>query len=162
MAAFLDNCAIWFENNKLNIVAIFQFLQTSGLLALIVFFVKDFIKVKLDKKKTDENEANIIEIQKSTTELKDEQDVIIYKLNALAEAFTLVYGNLKNEETRMLVQNKLATAKNYTSEQKAKIVEQLETLQKTTEEVLKSSAEKVAEVLNSAKQTTEVITNIER
>lgn len=162
MSTFIDNIGLWISEHKIDIVAVFQILQSSGLITLIVIFIKDLIKAKIQNNTVAENNEAIQTVATEVSTMQTEQDVIVYKINALVEALSLVYSNLRNEETRQLVQNKLALAKSYTSEQKAKIVEQLENLQKTTEEVLKNSVEKVNEVLNSAKQTTEVITNIER
>lgn len=152
---FLDNIAVWFEQNKLTIITVFTFLQTSGIGAMLVAWFKNRHTNKITN-----DSFNKVNTELDT--VKQENEVLMYKLNCMLEVFSLVYTNIKNEDTRRIVQNKLADAKNYATEQKTKIVEQLTELKNTANNILNDNVAALNDAIDKAKIIASVDDTIER
>lgn len=152
---FLDNIAVWFEQNKLTIITVFTFLQTSGIGAMLVAWFKNRHTNNITK-----DSFNQVNTELDT--VKQENEVLMYKLNCMLEVFSLVYTNIKNEDTRRIVQNKLADAKNYAIEQKTKIVEQLTELKNTANNILNDNVAALNDAIDKAKIIASVDDTIER
>lgn len=152
---FLDNIAVWFEQNKLTIITVFTFLQTSGIGAMLVAWFKNRHTNKITK-------DSFNQVNSELDTVKQENEVLMYKLNCMLEVFSLVYTNIKNEDTRRIVQNKLADAKNYATEQKTKIVEQLTELKNTANNILNDNVAALNDAIDKAKIIASVDDTIER
>lgn len=155
---FFNNCAQWINDHQIEIITVLQVIQASGLVGVVVSFIKGCLINKAAKKDNEEINKKLDDMQTKLTEaaqpvemLQEQIAVISYKVNTMLDVQALVYSTIKNEETRNIVQTKIATAKNYTIKAAADIASELEKVQQKTEELLKENAETVRSTIKQVK-----------
>lgn len=77
-------------------------------------------------------------------------DTVITKVNAMLDVQSLVYQTIRDDSTRTAVQNILTNAKYAATEQRAKLIEQLNELKANVAEQAKQSQAQVEAAVNSA------------
>jgi hypothetical protein len=155
---FFNNCAQWINDHQIEIITVLQVIQASGLVGVVVSFIKGCLINKAAKKDNEEINKKLDDMQTKLTEaaqpvemLQEQIAVISYKVNTMLDVQALVYSTIKNEETRNIVQTKIAAAKNYTIKAAADIASELEKVQQKTEELLKENAETVRSTIKQVK-----------
>lgn len=155
---FFNNCAQWINDHQIEIITVLQVIQASGLVGVVVSFIKGCLINKAAKKDNEEINKKLDNMQTKLTEasqpvemLQEQIAVISYKVNTMLDVQALVYSTIKNEETRNIVQTKIAAAKNYTIKAAADIASELEKVQQKTEELLKENAETVRSTIKQVK-----------
>lgn len=155
---FFNNCAQWINDHQIEIITVLQVIQASGLVGVVVSFIKGCLINKAAKKDNEEINKKLDNMQTKLTEaaqpvemLQEQIAVISYKVNTMLDVQALVYSTIKNEETRNIVQTKIAAAKNYTIKAAVDIASELEKVQQKTEELLKENAETVRSTIKQVK-----------
>lgn len=155
---FFNNCAQWINDHQIEIITVLQVIQASGLVGVVVSFIKGCLINKAAKKDNEEINKKLDDMQTKLTEaaqpvemLQEQIAVISYKVNTMLDVQALVYSTIKNEETRNIVQTKIAAAKNYTIKAASDIASELEKVQQKTEELLKENAETVRSTIKQVK-----------
>ena len=155
---FFNNCAQWINDHQIEIITVLQVIQASGLVGVVVSFIKGCLINKAAKKDNEEINKKLDNMQTKLTEaaqpvemLQEQIAVISYKVNTMLDVQALVYSTIKNEETRNIVQTNIAAAKNYTIKAAADIASELEKVQQKTEELLKENAETVRSTIKQVK-----------
>lgn len=155
---FFNNIGQWINEHQIEIITVLQIVQASGLVGVVVSFIKGCLLNKAAKKDNEEINAKLDAMQEKLNEaaqpvemLQEQVAVLAYKLNAMLDVQALVYSTIKNEETRNIVQTKIAAAKTYTLKSAADIASELEKVQQKTEELLKENAETVRTTIKQVK-----------
>lgn len=155
---FFNNIGQWINDNQIEIVTVLQVIQASGLVGVIVSFIKGCLLNKAAKKSSDEINIRLDTMDKKLKEaaqpvemLQEQITVLAYKLNTMLDVQALVYSTIKNEETRNIVQTKIAAAKMYTVKSAEEIANELEKVQQKTEDLLKENAETVRNTIKQVK-----------
>lgn len=173
---WFNNIGKWFQENCNSFLMWLQTFDIVGLIAMIVMVIKQAIatksntgNVKLLTKALKENETvttSLVRLKTENEELQtlvktqdkkvndvvDAADKILVKVNAMLDVFSLVYQTIKNEDTRVAVNNILMNARyNETATRKA-LMEKVEEMQQTVEQLMQDTSEKVNDVVNQSKQ----------
>lgn len=167
MREFFYSIWIWLVENMDAILLWLSAFATSGAGVNLLVFLKT-------AKTTKENTNSTKELKESITEVKSLQgqvgdltekneameakltescnitDILLTKINAILEVQSLVYTTIKDEKTRIAVNNILTNAKYAITEQRAKLLEQLEALKEQVKLSNIENQEKVAKAVEKA------------
>lgn len=167
MKEFFVNIANWFIIHKDELVVTLTTFATSGVVANIIAFIR---QRKVIKENTDAANAladaskKLETIGQAVIELHNEHevltakvnetvstmDILLTKVNAMLDVQSLVYATIKDEKTRVAVNNILTNAKYAVTEQRAKLLEQLAALREQIAQKAKDDVAKVNEAVEKA------------
>lgn len=171
---WLENIRQWLIDNQTEILAVLTFIQSSGLIGIIVGFVKSIKKIKDNTDNTkklntsiesvDALKEEIVKLQDVNTKLiekcehlenqnNDIQngiDTLLTKVDAMIEVQSVVYTTIKDDKTRATVNNLLTNAKYAVTAQRAKLLEELDNLRKQVKEYSDKAAALVEHTVNKA------------
>ena len=171
---WLENIRQWLIDNQTEILAVLTFIQSSGLVGIIVGFVKSIKKIKDNTDNTkklntsiesvDALKEEIVKLQDVNTKLiekcehlenqnNDIQngiDTLLTKVDAMIEVQSVVYTTIKDDKTRATVNNLLTNAKYAVTAQRAKLLEELDNLRKQVKEYSDKAAALVEHTVNKA------------
>ena len=149
---WLENIGKWFVENKETILAVLTAIQSSGLIGFIAWAVKSTKQVKLNTKTTETLNKSItcvdglngevaemkgvnktlIEkceyLENQMNDLQNSMDILLTKVDAMIEVQSVVYTTIKDDKTRATVNNLLTNAKYAVTEQRKKLIDELEAL----------------------------------
>lgn len=182
MKEFFVNIANWFMIHKDEIVVTLTTFITSGIFANIIALIRQHKALKATTDAAD-NLANTSEkieaIGQAVIKLHEENevlttkvnetvstmDILLTKVNAMLDVQSLVYATIKDEKTRVAVNNILTNAKYAVTEQRAKLLEQLAALreqiaQKAKDDVAKVNAavEKAVSIVEATDKENNIVT----
>lgn len=167
MKEFFVNIANWFMIHKDEIIVTLTTFITSGVFANIIALIRQHKALKATTDAAD-NLANTSEkveaIGQAVIKLHEENevltakvnetvstmDILLTKVNAMLDVQSLVYATIKDEKTRVAVNNILTNAKYAVTEQRAKLLEQLATLREQITQKAKDDVAKVNEAVEKA------------
>lgn len=167
MKEFFVSIANWFIIHKDELIVTLTTFATSGVVANIIAFIRQH---KVIKENTDAANAladaskKLEAIGQAVIELHDEHetliakvnetvstmDILLTKVNAMLDVQSLVYATIKDEKTRVAVNNILTNAKYAVTEQRAKLLEQLAALREQIAQKAKDDVAKVNEAVEKA------------
>lgn len=171
---WLENIRQWLIDNQTEILAVLTFIQSSGLVGIIVGFVKSIKKIKDNTDNTkklntsiesvDVLKEEVVKLQDVNTKLiekcehlenqnNDIQngiDTLLTKVDAMIEVQSVVYTTIKDDKTRATVNNLLTNAKYAVTAQRAKLLEELDNLRKQVKEYSDKAAALVEHTVNKA------------
>ena len=178
---WLENIGKWFIDNQETILAVLTAIQSSGLIGFIAWAVKSTKQVKLNTKTTevlnnsiscvdslngevaemkDANKALIEKcdyLENQMNDLENSMDILITKIDAIIEVQSVVYTTIKDDKTRATVNNLLTNAKYAVTEQRKKLIEELEALR----EQIKTQAEAQKQLVEHAVNKAQSIVKVE-
>ena len=178
---WLENIGKWFVENKETILAVLTAIQSSGLIGFIAWAVKSTKQVKLNTKTTETlnnsiacvdglngevaemKDVNKVLIEKcdylenQMNDLENSMDILITKIDAIIEVQSVVYTTIKDDKTRATVNNLLTNAKYAVTEQRKKLIEELEALR----EQIKTQAEAQKQLVEHAVNKAQSIVKVE-
>ena len=178
---WLENIGKWFVENKETILAVLTAIQSSGLVGFIAWAVKSTKQVKLNTKTTETlnnsiacvdglngevaemKDVNKVLIEKcdylenQMNDLENSMDILITKIDAIIEVQSVVYTTIKDDKTRATVNNLLTNAKYAVTEQRKKLIEELEALR----EQIKTQAEAQKQLVEHAVNKAQSIVKVE-
>lgn len=184
MIEWFQSIGNWFVTNKDAIVTILSTVATSGVgVNLWQFFKNRKIVTENTKNASElvaalkENELlkpAVAKVEEMLSTVKEKQvalekkvidsingiDTLVTKVNAILDVQSLVYQTIKDESTRIAVNNILTNAKYAVTEQRAQLIKELNALK---EENARITAESNAKVEESVAKATSIIeaTNVE-
>lgn len=184
MIEWLQSIGNWFVTNKDGIVTALSAVATSGVgVNLWQFFKNRKIVTENTKNASElvaalkENELlkpAVAKVEEVLSTVKEKQvvlekkvidsingiDTLVTKVNAILDVQSLVYQTIKDESTRIAVNNILTNAKYAVTEQRAQLIKELNALK---EENARITAESNAKVEESVAKATSIIeaTNVE-
>lgn len=184
MIEWLQSIGNWFATNKDPIVATLSAVATSGVGVNLWQFFKNRKIVTENTKNAGELIAALKEnellkpavakVEEALSTVKEKQtalekkvidsingiDTLVTKVNAILDVQSLVYQTIKDESTRVAVNNILTNAKYAVTEQRAQLIKELNALK---EENARITAESNAKVEESVAKATSIIeaTNVE-
>lgn len=171
---WLENIGNWFIENQEKILAVLTAIQSSGLIGFIVWAVKSTKQVKLNtqtSKALNEsigivnglngevetlncNHKDLVEkvdhLEMQMNNLQNTMDTVLTKVDAMIEVQSVVYTTIKDDKTRATVNNLLTNAKYAVTEQRAKLLEELDSLRKQVKEYSDKAAALVEHTVNKA------------
>ena len=171
---WLENIRQWLIDNQTEILAVLTFIQSSGLIGIIVGFVKSIKKIKDNTDNTkklntsiesvDALKEEVVKLQDVNTKLiekcehlenqnndiQNSVDTLLTKVDAMIEVQSLVYTTIKDDKTRATVNNLLTNAKYAVTAQRAKLLEELDNLRKQVKEYSDKAAALVEHTVNKA------------
>ena len=171
---WLENIRQWLIDNQTEILAVLTFIQSSGLVGIIVGFVKSIKKIKDNTDNTkklntsiesvDALKEEIVKLQDVNTKLiekcehlenqnndiQNSVDTLLTKVDAMIEVQSVVYTTIKDDKTRATVNNLLTNAKYAVTAQRAKLLEELNNLRKQVKEYSDKAAALVEHTVNKA------------
>lgn len=171
---WLENIRQWLIDNQTEILAVLTFIQSSGLVGIIVGFVKSIKKIKDNTDNTkklntsiesvDALKEEIVKLQDVNTKLiekcehlenqnndiQNSVDTLLTKVDAMIEVQSVVYTTIKDDKTRATVNNLLTNAKYAVTAQRAKLLEELDNLRKQVKEYSDKAAALVEHTVNKA------------
>lgn len=171
---WLENIRQWLIDNQTEILAVLTFIQSSGLVGIIVGFVKSIKKIKDNTDNTkklntsiesvDALKEEIVKLQDVNTKLiekcehlenqnndiQNSVDTLLTKVDAIIEVQSVVYTTIKDDKTRATVNNLLTNAKYAVTAQRAKLLEELDNLRKQVKEYSDKAAALVEHTVNKA------------
>lgn len=171
---WLENIRQWLIDNQTEILAVLTFIQSSGLIGIIVGFVKSIKKIKDNTDNTkklntsiesvDALKEEIVKLQDVNTKLiekcehlenqnndiQNSVDTLLTKVDAMIEVQSVVYTTIKDDKTRATVNNLLTNAKYAVTAQRAKLLEELDNLRKQVKEYSDKAAALVEHTVNKA------------
>lgn len=167
MKEFFVNIANWFIIHKDELVVTLTTLATSGVLANIIAFIRQHKAIKQNtdaanalantSEKVEAIGQAVIELHKDheiltakVNETVSTMDILLTKVNAMLDVQSLVYATIKDEKTRVAVNNILTNAKYAVTEQRAKLLEQLAALREQIAQKAKDDVAKVNEAVEKA------------
>lgn len=147
---FFKNRKIVTENTK-NASELVAALKENELLKPAVAKVEDALSIVKDKQGA---------LEKKVIDSINGIDILVTKVNAILDVQSLVYQTIKDESTRIAVNNILTNAKYAVTEQRAQLIKELNALK---EENARITAESNAKVEESVAKATSIIeaTNVE-
>lgn len=171
---WLENIGNWFIENQEKILAVLTAIQSSGLIGFIVWAVKSTKQVKLNtqtSKALNEsigivnglngevetlncNHKDLVEkvdhLEMQMNNLQNTMDTVLTKVDAMIEVQSVVYTTIKDDKTRATVNNLLTNAKYAVTEQRAKLLEELDSLRKQVKEYSDKASALVEHTVNKA------------
>ena len=177
---WLENIGKWFVENKETILAVLTAIQSSGLVGFIAWAVKSTKQVKLNTKTTETlnksitcvdalngevtemKDVNKVLIEKcdylenQMNDLENSMDILITKIDAIIEVQSVVYTTIKDDKTRATVNNLLTNAKYAVTEQRKKLIEELEALRQQIKAQADAQKQLVEHAVNKAQSIVKV------
>ena len=177
---WLENIGKWFVENKETILAVLTAIQSSGLIGFIAWAVKSTKQVKLNTKTTETlnksitcvdglngevaemKDVNKVLIEKcdylenQMNDLENSMDILITKIDAIIEVQSVVYTTIKDDKTRATVNNLLTNAKYAVTEQRKKLIEELEALRQQIKTQADAQKQLVEHAVNKAQSIVKV------
>ena len=177
---WLENIGKWFVENKETILAVLTAIQSSGLIGFIAWAVKSTKQVKLNTKTTETLNKSITcvdSLNGEVTEMKDVNkaliekcdylenqmndlensiDILITKVDAIIEVQSVVYTTIKDDKTRATVNNLLTNAKYAVTEQRKKLIDELEALRQQIKAQAEAQKQLVEHAVNKAQSIVKV------
>ena len=177
---WLENIGKWFVENKETILAVLTAIQSSGLIGFIAWAVKSTKQVKLNTKTTetlnksitcvdslngevtemkDVNKALIEKcdyLENQMNDLQNSMDILITKIDAIIEVQSVVYTTIKDDKTRATVNNLLTNAKYAVTEQRKKLIDELESLRQQIKTQAEAQKQLVEHAVNKAQSIVKV------
>ena len=177
---WLENIGKWFVENKETILAVLTAIQSSGLVGFIAWAVKSTKQVKLNTKTTETLNKSITRVDSlngEVTEMKDvnktliekcdylenqmndlqnSMDILITKVDAIIEVQSVVYTTIKDDKTRATVNNLLTNAKYAVTEQRKKLIDELEALRQQIKTQAEAQKQLVEHAVNKAQSIVKV------
>lgn len=177
---WLENIGKWFVENKETILAVLTAIQSSGLIGFIAWAVKSTKQVKLNTKTTETlnksitcvdglngevaemKDVNKVLIEKceylenQMNDLENSMDILITKVDAIIEVQSVVYTTIKDDKTRATVNNLLTNAKYAVTEQRKKLIEELEALRQQIKAQADAQKQLVEHAVNKAQSIVKV------
>lgn len=178
---WLENIGKWFIDNQETILAVLTAIQSSGLVGFIAWAVKSTKQVKLNTKTTEalnnsitcvdslnsevvglkDVNKELIEkceyLENQMNDLQNSMDILLTKVDAMIEVQSVVYTTIKDDKTRATVNNLLTNAKYAVTEQRKKLIEELEALR----EQIKTQAEAQKQLVEHAVNKAQSIVKVE-
>ena len=177
---WLENIGKWFVENKETILAVLTAIQSSGLIGFIAWAVKSTKQVKLNTKTTetlnksitcvdslngevtemkDVNKALIEKceyLENQINDLQNSMDILLTKVDAMIEVQSVVYTTIKDDKTRATVNNLLTNAKYAVTEQRKKLIDELEALRQQIKAQAEAQKQLVEHAVNKAQSIVKV------
>ena len=177
---WLENIGKWFVENKETILAVLTAIQSSGLIGFIAWAVKSTKQVKLNTKTTETLNKSITFVDGlngEVTEMKDvnktliekceylenqmndlqnSMDILLTKVDAMIEVQSVVYTTIKDDKTRATVNNLLTNAKYAVTEQRKKLIDELESLRQQIKTQAEAQKQLVEHAVNKAQSIVKV------
>lgn len=177
---WLENIGKWFVENKETILAVLTAIQSSGLIGFIAWAVKSTKQVKLNTKTTETLNKSItcvdglngevaemkdvnktlIEkcdyLENQMNDLQNSMDILITKVDAIIEVQSVVYTTIKDDKTRATVNNLLTNAKYAVTEQRKKLIDELEALRQQIKAQADAQKQLVEHAVNKAQSIVKV------
>lgn len=177
---WLENIGKWFVENKETILAVLTAIQSSGLIGFIAWAVKSTKQVKLNTKTTETLNKSItcvdglngevaemkdvnktlIEkceyLENQMNDLENSMDILITKVDAMIEVQSVVYTTIKDDKTRATVNNLLTNAKYAVTEQRKKLIDELEALRQQIKTQAEAQKQLVEHAVNKAQSIVKV------
>lgn len=177
---WLENIGKWFVENKETILAVLTAIQSSGLIGFIAWAVKSTKQVKLNTKTTetlnksitcvdslngevtemkDVNKALIEKceyLENQMNDLENSMDILLTKIDAIIEVQSVVYTTIKDDKTRATVNNLLTNAKYAVTEQRKKLIDELESLRQQIKAQADAQKQLVEHAVNKAQSIVKV------
>ena len=177
---WLENIGKWFVENKETILAVLTAIQSSGLIGFIAWAVKSTKQVKLNTKTTETLNKSITcvdSLNGEVTEMKDvnktliekcdylenqmndlqnSMDILLTKVDAIIEVQSVVYTTIKDDKTRATVNNLLTNAKYAVTEQRKKLIDELEELRQQIKTQAEAQKQLVEHAVNKAQSIVKV------
>lgn len=177
---WLENIGKWFVENKETILAVLTAIQSSGLIGFIAWAVKSTKQVKLNTKTTETLNKSITFVDGlngEVTEMKDvnktliekceylenqmndlqnSMDILLTKVDAMIEVQSVVYTTIKDDKTRATVNNLLTNAKYAVTEQRKKLIDELEALRQQIKTQAEAQKQLVEHAVNKAQSIVKV------
>lgn len=177
---WLENIGKWFVENKETILAVLTAIQSSGLIGFIAWAVKSTKQVKLNTKTTETLNKSITcvdSLNGEVTEMKDvnktliekcdylenqmndlqnSMDILLTKVDAMIEVQSVVYTTIKDDKTRATVNNLLTNAKYAVTEQRKKLIDELESLRQQIKTQAEAQKQLVEHAVNKAQSIVKV------
>ena len=177
---WLENIGKWFVENKETILAVLTAIQSSGLVGFIAWAVKSTKQVKLNTKTTETLNKSITcvdGLNVEVTEMKDvnktliekceylenqmndlqnSMDILLTKVDAMIEVQSVVYTTIKDDKTRATVNNLLTNAKYAVTEQRKKLIDELEALRQQIKTQAEAQKQLVEHAVNKAQSIVKV------
>lgn len=177
---WLENIGKWFVENKETILAVLTAIQSSGLIGFIAWAVKSTKQVKLNTKTTETLNKSItcvdglngevaemkdvnktlIEkcdyLENQMNDLQNSMDILITKIDAIIEVQSVVYTTIKDDKTRATVNNLLTNAKYAVTEQRKKLIDELEALRQQIKTQAEAQKQLVEHAVNKAQSIVKV------
>ena len=177
---WLENIGKWFVENKETILAVLTAIQSSGLVGFIAWAVKSTKQVKLNTKTTetlnksitcvdslngevtemkDVNKALIEKceyLENQMNDLQNSMDILLTKVDAMIEVQSVVYTTIKDDKTRATVNNLLTNAKYAVTEQRKKLIDELEALRQQIKTQADAQKQLVEHAVNKAQSIVKV------
>ena len=178
---WLENIGKWFIDNQETILAVLTAIQSSGLIGFIAWAVKSTKQVKLNTKMTEvlNNSISCVDslngevvglkdvnkeliekceyLENQMNDLQNSMDILLTKVDAIIEVQSVVYTTIKDDKTRATVNNLLTNAKYAVTEQRKKLIEELEALR----EQIKTQAEAQKQLVEHAVNKAQSIVKVE-
>lgn len=177
---WLENIGKWFVENKDTILAVLTAIQSSGLVGFIAWAVKSTKQVKLNTKTTETLNKSItcvdglngevtemkgvnktlIEkceyLENQMNDLQNSMDILLTKVDAMIEVQSVVYTTIKDDKTRATVNNLLTNAKYAVTEQRKKLIDELEALRQQIKTQAEAQKQLVEHAVNKAQSIVKV------
>ena len=177
---WLENIGKWFVENKETILAVLTAIQSSGLVGFIAWAVKSTKQVKLNTKTTETLNKSItcvdglngevaemkdvnktlIEkceyLENQMNDLQNSMDILLTKVDAMIEVQSVVYTTIKDDKTRATVNNLLTNAKYAVTEQRKKLIDELEALRQQIKTQAEAQKQLVEHAVNKAQSIVKV------
>lgn len=177
---WLENIGKWFVENKETILAVLTAIQSSGLIGFIAWAVKSTKQVKINTKTTETLNKSITcvdSLNGEVTEMKDvnktliekceylenqmndlqnSMDILLTKVDAMIEVQSVVYTTIKDDKTRATVNNLLTNAKYAVTEQRKKLIDELESLRQQIKTQAEAQKQLVEHAVNKAQSIVKV------
>ena len=177
---WLENIGKWFVENKETILAVLTAIQSSGLIGFIAWAVKSTKQVKLNTKTTETLNKSItcvdglngevtemkgvnktlIEkceyLENQMNDLQNSMDILLTKVDAMIEVQSVVYTTIKDDKTRATVNNLLTNAKYAVTEQRKKLIDELESLRQQIKTQAEAQKQLVEHAVNKAQSIVKV------
>ena len=178
---WLENIGKWLIDNQETILAVLTAIQSSGLVGFIAWAVKSTKQVKLNTKTTEvlNNSISCVDslngevvglkdvnkeliekceyLENQMNDLQNSMDILLTKVDAIIEVQSVVYTTIKDDKTRATVNNLLTNAKYAVTEQRKKLIEELEALR----EQIKTQAEAQKQLVEHAVNKAQSIVKVE-
>ena len=177
---WLENIGKWFVENKETILAVLTAIQSSGLVGFIAWAVKSTKQVKLNTKTTEtlnnsiacvdglngevaemkDVNKTLIEkceyLENQMNDLQNSMDILLTKVDAIIEVQSVVYTTIKDDKTRATVNNLLTNAKYAVTEQRKKLIDELEALRQQIKTQAEAQKQLVEHAVNKAQSIVKV------
>ena len=96
-------------------------------------------------------------VEKRANDILNQSDIVVTKVNAMLDVQSLVYQTIKDEKTRVAVNNILTNAKYAVTEQRAKLLEELNNLKDEITKQNEANRSRVEETVNKAVSIVEAV-----